>query len=145
VAGDRQDGEQRDVRDHHAAEALPARVLRDLHDPGRHADVALQRELEALPARLPAEIAPDLPAETAPRDRERRREREVRIVGRPGLGVVAEMVVPVREHVEIDRVRAEPVPDDIVPAAVAQQDAMRGLVHEDREAELPAADHGDRE
>src|SRR5262244_1400055 len=56
---------------------------------------------------------------------------------------MAEVILPVGKDVEIHRVGAEPVAHPVVPAPVAQQGPVRGLVHEDRESQLAASDHRD--
>ena len=143
VARNGEQAEEDGVGDDHAAEALPARVRAPLPEAGGHAEITPKRVLEPLPARLAAEVTPDLPAQARARDREGRGERKVGIVRRPRPGVVAEVILPVRMHVEVDRIGADPVAHPVVPAPVAQQDAMCGLVHEDGETELAAADHCD--
>src|SRR5581483_6640220 len=55
-----------------------------------------------------------------------------------------QVVGAIRAEVAPDRIRADPVADPVVPAAIPKERPVRGLVHEDGEAELAGADDEER-
>ena len=94
---------------------------------------------------LAREIAPDLPPQAGARDRERRREAEVGILvrsrswrgaagGRGGTGGGRSR----------SDTRTSQLPTQSFSAPVAEERAMRGLVHDDGDAELAGADDEER-
>jgi hypothetical protein len=112
------------------------RFTRPLDRPRSRRTVALSRFHPVCPER----IAPDLRRKLSC-DGEGLREADVGILVRPVLRVVLQVVGPVGLRVAPDGVRAEPVADDVVDLAIREERTVRGLVHEDGEAELPGADH----
>src|SRR5688572_21086382 len=94
----RQHAEEREVRHDDAAEVPRAHEVDATDAPPARPEVAPERRLGALPARLPRQVAPELPAEARTRDGKRRREAEVGIVLRPRLAVVLQMVGPVGDE-----------------------------------------------
>ena len=59
----------------------------------------------------------------------------------PNTAVMHQVVVAIRNHVAHGRIGQQPLPDPIVEPFGSGQHAMRSVMHQDRKAELPAADH----
>jgi len=88
-----------------------------------------------------------LAAQAAAGDRKRRRQRKIRIRLLLGMAVMAEVIRAIQGEARTHRRAAQPVAHPVVQTGLVHQQAMRGVVHEDRQAELPAADqhHGQHE
>ena len=72
-------------------------------------------------------------------------EHKVRIVRLLRVGVMLQVVLPVGHGVEQHRVGAEPLAKLQVQASIPGDQAVRPLMHQDREAELAARDYRDGE
>ena len=145
VAAQDQDGEQHHVGNGDAPEIADAREVEPAHAALRPAEVPPERRAGPLPPRLPGEVPPDLPPKARARHGERRREAQIRVLRGAGLRMVLQVIRAVRVQVAPDRVRTEPVADDVVQPVVPEERVVRGLVHEDGEAELAPADDEERD
>ena len=59
--------------------------------------------------------------------------------------MVLEMIGAIGDQIGPDRRSGEPLPQKIVDLAIGVQRAVRGVVHQDRKAELSSADNDDGE
>ena len=89
-------------------------------------------------ARAPGGVAHQLAPEARAADRVARVERDVGLVGAELLAVVRHVDAPVGVGRRERRVAEEPPADEVVGAAVGEQQPVRGLVHQRRELRLRA-------
>jgi hypothetical protein len=94
---------------------------------------------------LPGEITDRLAGIALFGDRERRRERQIGILGLLGEFMMLQMIGAVAGEIGPDRHSADPLSDPLVDRLVAVQSAMRGLMHQDRQSQLTGADDHDRD
>ena len=127
--------------------AIPAQLTAQLGQRGCRAagnplPEALHDRAEALlDEGLAAEVAPDFAGEGCMADWERRRQRQVRVLGLLHIAVVLQVVGAVRPQCG----RAQPGRHPVVDPPVAVQGAVRRVVHQDEQAQLACTDHHHRQ
>src|SRR6185437_914783 len=99
--------------------------------------------LALLEARLAREIADHLAAEAGLGDGKFGGEPEIGIVRLLRAAMMDEVIVPIADHFAENRIGAEPLAGPFVPPTRLHKDTVGGVVHQDRETELTAADDDD--
>ena len=92
---------------------------------------------------LAGQVADDLAAQGGAAHRKRGGEDEVGVFRLLGVFVVGEMVGAIELQRGPDGRGAQPVAEDVVEPGVRRETAVRGLMHQDRQAQLARADDGD--
>ena len=100
---------------------------------------AAQQALEQLPAGLAGRVAHELAPHRRARDRVAAVQRDVGLVGAELFAVVRHVPAPVEVDRRERREAEQPASDPVVPLAVAEQQPVRGLVHQRRELRVGAA------
>ena len=94
---------------------------------------------------LAGEVADRLAGKTFLGDRKRRGQRQIRILRLLRKSMMLQVVGAVAGKIGPNRHCAQPLPDPFVDRLVRMQAAVRGLVHQDGEAQLPRADDHHRD
>ena len=103
-----------------------------------------EQALEELPTGLAGRVAHELAAHRVVRDRVAAVEGDVGLVGPELLAVVRHVAAPVRVDRRERREAEQPAADEVVDLAVAEQQPVRGLVHQRRELRVGAAHEEER-
>lgn len=94
---------------------------------------------------LAGQVAQDLAAQGGAGDREGGGKDQVGVLGLLGVFMMGEMIRPVGGERGADGDGAQPVAEKVVQPSVRRQAAVRRLMHQDGQAQLARADHGDAE
>ena len=92
---------------------------------------------------LAGEVAADLAAQGGAGDGEGGRQHEIGVLGLLRIFVVRQMVGAVGGERGSHGNRAQPLAEDVIQPPVQRQAAVRGLMHQDGEAQLAGTDDGD--
>ncbi len=111
-------GEQREEQRVRRRRSRRRRVARPRRRRASARSTASTRARANLRPVCPERSRHDLAAQARRRDRERQHEPDVRVVLRPVLGVVLQVIRAIRVEIGPDGIRAEPVAGPVVPALV---------------------------
>ncbi len=93
----------------------------------------------------PGEVAEEFAAQAGAGNGEGRTEAEIGVGGGLRVAVVGEVIGAIGLEIGADRRGAKPLADAVVRLAVFEQQPVRGIVHQDREAELTTAENRQRD